>query len=128
VTRIVCRGENYDMDLVLDYNTVIYKLPAGQKFNLVLARTLNLDGTADSVEYNQSDEPNLADNYEYVMPGRVFKVTAAAGGAKSEEKEQVTRMEVYASYGGLLMSLKGNPNHLQKIELDMRIYLLIRRQ
>lgn len=129
MTRIVCRGDNYDMDLVLDYNSNIYKLPAGSKFTLVLARTLNLDGTLDSNEYNQSNEASLMDNYEYVMHGRVFKVTAAAATSNkaNESKQAESKMEVYASYGGLLMSLKGDPRNLQKIELDMRIYLLIRK-
>ena len=31
------------------------------------------------------------------------------------------------SYGGLLMSLKGDARNLQKLELDQRVYLLIRK-
>jgi len=130
VSRIVCRGDNYEMDLVLDYNSHIYKLINGQKFTLVLARTLHLDGTADSGEYNQSHETSLMDNYEYVMHGRVFKlfIPSLSQGNKSSEEKESQKMEVYASFGGLLMSLKGHPNHLQKIDLDMRIYILIRKQ
>ena len=77
VTRLVCRGENYDMALVLDYNSQIYRLPLSCKFLLVLARTLSLDGSLDANEYNQDGLPSLMDNYEYVMHGKVFKVTQA---------------------------------------------------
>ena len=78
VTRIVCRGENYDMALTLDYNSQIYRLPLSCKFLLVLARTLNLDGSLDVNEYSQDGLPSLMDNYEYVMHGKVFKVTQPA--------------------------------------------------
>lgn len=98
----------------------LYKLWTGDKFTLVLASTLNLDGTPDANEFNQSGEASLMDNYEYVMHGKVFKV--ASGGAAKDGK-----MEIFTSYGGLLMSLKGEPAHLAKIELDMRMYLLIKK-
>lgn len=80
VSRIVGRGENYDMDLVLDINSQIYRLPTGQKFNLLLAKTLNLDGSPDNNEwnYNQHEEASLMDGYEYVMHGKVFKVQQAS--------------------------------------------------
>jgi DNA-directed RNA polymerase I, II, and III subunit RPABC3 len=107
------------MDLVLDYNNQIYKLPAGCRFTFCLARTLALDGSNDPNEFNQSEESSLMDGYEYVMHGKVFKITAAA------TKE--AKMEIFASFGGLLMSLRGDPRNLSKIELDMRIYCLIKK-
>ena len=36
-------------------------------------------------------------------------------------------MEVYASFGGLLMQLKGEPQDLNVFSIDQRIYLLIKR-
>lgn len=63
VNRIVARSENYEMDLVLDINSQLYKLLNQDKFVLVLASTLNPDGTPDSNEFNQSGEPSLMDNY-----------------------------------------------------------------
>jgi len=35
--------------------------------------------------------------------------------------------DVFASFGGLLMGLKGDIRHLQSFEVDKRIYLLIRK-
>lgn len=104
--------------MVLDINSQLYKLELGDKFSLMLASTLNLDGTPDANEFNQSGDPSLADNYEYVMHGKVFKVQQSGNEGK---------MEVFTSYGGLLMSLKGQPINLSKIELDQRMYLLIKK-
>ena len=125
VTRITARGQNYDMSLTLDYNSAIYRLPLAQHFLLTLASTLNLDSTPDVNEFNQSELPSLMDNYEYVMHGKVFKVAASGGGGGSGGKGGL--MEVFVSYGGLLMSLKGEARNLQKLELDQRVYLLIRK-
>ena len=74
MSRIVCRGENYDADLVLDYNSAIYRLPQGCRFLLVLARSLNLDGSPDVNEFNQDGLPSLMESYEYVMHGKCFKM------------------------------------------------------
>ena len=34
---------------------------------------------------------------------------------------------IFVSFGGLLMKLKGEPQHLSKLVLDSRIYLLMRK-
>lgn len=62
------------MDLVLDVNSELYRMKTGQKFSLALARTLNLDGSIGTNVFDQSDSKTLADEYEYVMHGTVFKV------------------------------------------------------
>jgi DNA-directed RNA polymerase I, II, and III subunit RPABC3 len=49
---------------------------------------------------------------------RRYKDTQAGG---------ATKVEVYVSFGGLLMQLTGDPKKLQVIELDKHIYLLMRR-
>lgn len=118
VSRVVAHGENYEMDLNVDIATHIYKVAPGDKFSLVLAKTLNLDGTAVTKNWVPSDEPSLADNYEYVMCGLVFKVDLKKGG---------NELEVFASYGGLMMSLKGDARRLKDVKLDQQIFLLLRR-
>ncbi|PNX62509.1 DNA-directed RNA polymerases I, II, and III subunit RPABC1, partial [Trifolium pratense] len=35
--------------------------------------------------------------------------------------------EVYASYGGLQMMLRGDPSHCVKFAVDQNLYLLIRK-
>ena len=64
------------------------------------------------------------DDYEYVVHGRVFKYLQAKEGADGKGGAKV---EVLASFGGLIMSLKGNPQHLKSITNDMKIYLLMRK-
>lgn len=53
VSRIEARSEQFDMYMQLDVNTEIYPLHVGDKFTMVLAPTLSLDGTPDSGYYMQ---------------------------------------------------------------------------
>lgn len=59
----------------------------------------------------------LADNYDYVMHGRVFDI--------SYGKEGV--IEIAISFGGLLCRLTGDQRHLCSILPDMRLYLLVKK-
>ena len=62
------------MELWLDVNTDIYPMDAEhQKFSFALASTLNLDGSPDEGVYDASERSTLADKFEYVMYGKVFK-------------------------------------------------------
>ena len=92
----------------------------GTKFTLVLAPTLSLDGTPEDPAYDQSGKESLADSYEYVMYGKVFK--------KQDENEGgIRRSAVTISFGGLLMQLKADPKNLQDVDIDNRLYVLIRK-
>jgi len=55
--------------------------------------------------------------FEYGMHGQVFKYTM----------EAENRVATYASFGGLLMCMRGDQRQLVDIELDSQIYVLIRR-
>ena len=69
------------MDLILDVNTQIYPVDLGEKFRLVLASTLKEDGTPDDGEYNQVDTgPSRADQFEYVMYGKVYRIDSDNAG------------------------------------------------
>lgn len=48
----------------------------GDKFRLVVASTLSLDGYPDGGEFNPSPEqpPSRADNFEYVMYGKIYRI------------------------------------------------------
>ena len=79
---------------------------------------LNPDGYKfDHFSYQPNTEPTLADNYEYVMHGRIFDI--------SYQKEG--RVIIAASYGGLLMRLTGEQRHLANLLPDMRLYLLLKK-
>ena len=118
VSRYKCRSE-FDAELTIDVNVDAYPLSVGQRFSLALASTLSLDGTPEDDAFDQSGKPSLADGYEYVMYGKCYKkVEENAGG--------LTRASAFISFGGLLANLKADPKNLQEIEIDDRIYLLMR--
>ena len=62
---------------------------------------------------------SLADDYEYVMYGKVYK--------KSDSKKSTGEVLLYASFGGLLMSLEADKADLEGVHLDDRVYLLVKR-
>lgn len=119
VNRLAATGTTFECDLLLDINSDIYRIDEMDKLTLVLASTLNLDGSpADHNAYTSStQEPTLADNYEYVMHGRVFNVQHQKDGS----------VIIAASFGGLLMRLTGDARHLQSLNPDQRLYLLIKK-
>ncbi|KAL2607867.1 hypothetical protein R1flu_026440 [Riccia fluitans] len=119
VRRYVAHSE-LDMDLLLDVNTDVYPMQVEEKFALAMATTLSLDGTMDDGFFDQSGRKSLADKFEYVMYGKLYKYSDV-------EVNGISKVEVYISFGGLLMMLKGDPNHLNAFQVDQRLYLLIRK-
>ncbi|GJJ09498.1 hypothetical protein Clacol_003721 [Clathrus columnatus] len=131
VSRLYARSSNFDMGLTLDYNVELYPLKKEEKFSLVLASSLGRGGlTATGAEEGDEEDKDrdvwrpdgkgrrgLEEDYEYVMYGKVYKFDGDMG-------DIVT---VYASFGGLLMSLTGSHRHLQNIVLGDPVYLLMRR-
>ena len=119
VNRVQATGTTFECQLLLDMNSEIYHIKEGEKFTLVLASTLHLDGSpADHTSYTHSqNEPTLADNYEYVMHGRVFDMSYKKDGT----------VVIAISYGGLLMQLVGDQRHLTSILPDQRLYLLAKK-
>ena len=95
---------------------------------LVLASTLNLDGSPDDhtsynnpvvvlAHHNKKETITLADSYDYVMHGRVFDISYKSGGI----------VVIAISFGGLLCRLTGDQRHLCSILPDMRLYILVKK-
>ncbi|PIN00178.1 hypothetical protein CDL12_27322 [Handroanthus impetiginosus] len=82
----------------------------GEKFMMVLASTLNLDGTPHNGHHTPGDRKSLADKFDYVMQG----------------KKQV-KADRYVSFGGLRMMLKGDPSAASRFELDQKLFILLRK-
>ncbi|KAG2608245.1 hypothetical protein PVAP13_4NG277100 [Panicum virgatum] len=102
VTRI--EAHNEQMHMQLDIATEIYPMRVGDKFNMVLAPTLNLDGTPDTGYYTQ-----------------LYKISEDSSTSSS------TKVEIYASFGGLLMLLRCDSSSAASFQLDQRLFLLIRK-
>jgi len=79
--------------------------------------TLSLDGTPDDGLYNPSQQPSLADSYEYVTHGRIFAIKHIDG----------QRVEVQASFGGLLLRLRGEQALIESLSMDMMFFMLMRK-
>lgn len=60
------------------------------------------------------------DAYEYVMHGKVFKY-------KDDSASGSLKVEVFVSFGGLLMKLVGDPAKLNVLGMDSSVYLLMRK-
>ncbi|KAF8687485.1 hypothetical protein HU200_043180 [Digitaria exilis] len=119
VTRI--EAHNEQMYMQLDIATEIYPMRVGDKFNMVLAPTLNLDGTPDTGYYTQAGRKTLADKFDYVMHGKLYKISEDSSTSSS------AKVEIYASFGGLLMLLRCDTSSAASFELDQRLFLLIRK-
>ncbi|KAG8387142.1 hypothetical protein BUALT_Bualt03G0222500 [Buddleja alternifolia] len=48
---------------------------AGEKFKMVLASTLNLDGTPDIGYYTPGNKKSLADKFDYVVQGKLYRIS-----------------------------------------------------
>ena len=79
---------------------------------------LHLQASARAGAYDQSNQSSLLDQYEYAMYGKLYKW---------KQDQPKAPVEVYVSFGGLLMRLKGDARHLSKLALDSRVYLLMRK-
>mmetsp|Transcript_27361 Transcript_27361/g.27598 ORF Transcript_27361/g.27598 Transcript_27361/m.27598 type:complete len:155 (-) Transcript_27361:60-524(-) len=117
IHRLHCRGSTFDVDLVVDINSELFDVRAGDKLAIALASTLSLDGTPDDGMYNPNPGPSLLDSYDYVMNGRLYKI------AHIENQT----IEIQASFGGLLFRLIGEQSQLDALQADMRFYILMRK-
>ncbi|GLT54937.1 hypothetical protein SLA2020_280950 [Shorea laevis] len=93
--------------------------PDGKKFDKVTrieARSekcgmfMQLDGGRQS----------LADKFEYIMHGKLYKISDGGSGAG-------VKVEIYVSFGGLQMMLQGDPSHCAGFELEQQLFLLMRK-
>ncbi|KGB76926.2 DNA-directed RNA polymerase I II and III subunit RPABC3 [Cryptococcus deuterogattii R265] len=137
VSRITATSHSLSMSLTLDIANELYPLEPSETFTLTLARSLvpselealdNADGDEgeDGNEVRRvkrelwrSNEQGLAEDYDYVMYGKIYKFDDSAQG-----EAQTT---AYFSFGGLLMALRGSYRHLAGVVVGENVYLLMRK-
>ncbi|CAO1631658.1 unnamed protein product [Parajaminaea phylloscopi] len=138
VSRIVASSTTLDMELSLDIATDIYPMTSTQSFSLQLVSTLHPNSTsagngangagagqegtsntttASGKEVWRDGAGGLAEEWDYVMYGKIYKYDEGAS------SDTVT---VYGSFGGLLMALTGNYRHLSNVTIGNNVYLLLR--
>lgn len=119
VARIEGVSELYEVQLSLDVNSELHPVEAGEYHSVVLASTLNLDGTEDRGSYvlHENYTNTLMSKCDYCMYGKIYKF----------KEEGVGQISVHISFGGLLMSLVGQVADLKQLELDSHVYLLLKK-
>ena len=125
VSRI--HGSSDWFQFELDVNTDLYPMQKGQKYSLVLASSLTPDGAEEfDLFRNQSagSAPSLLDQFDYVMHGKIFEDKLSEESDAEGRAQQM--LTVFVSFGGLLMSIKGKNKDLKDLEMDSRIYLLLK--
>ena len=125
VSRIQATSEVNKLAIELDINTEIYPVNKGEFYKLFIASSVNSDGSEnfDIIRYENegsaSGMGSLIDQYDYVMHGKVFKY-------QLEEKDDKKTTNAFISFGGLLMSIKGeHKTQIKNLEIDSRVYLLM---
>ncbi|QWW24400.1 hypothetical protein CA7LBN_003234 [Candidozyma auris] len=108
-----------DIKITLDINSELFPVKESDSLTITLASSL---GNEDSmITSNGSWRPpkrgdrSLADDYDYVMFGTVYKF---------EESQDNDKMAVYISFGGLLMRLEGGYRSLSNLKQE-NAYILI---
>lgn len=77
VSRIYGTSTDQSISMQLDINHELFPVTVGDNINMVIARTLNLDGKTDDEQKGWRDtakgEPTLADMYDYVCHGKNYR-------------------------------------------------------
>jgi DNA-directed RNA polymerase I, II, and III subunit RPABC3 len=78
VSRIEATSTDSQTLVTFDINTEIYPVAKGETFNLVFASSLALDGSTDDRGWTAAmrgpdSEPTLADMFDYIMYGKIYK-------------------------------------------------------
>jgi len=82
VSRIVGTSADSTVAMTLDINTELYPIATGDNVQLLLASTLNLDGTKDEKGWRDGasrGEATLADMWDYVCYGKVYRLEEGEG-------------------------------------------------
>lgn len=79
VSRIGASSQVNRLEIEMDVNTDIYEMHTGEFYKLVLATSVNADGSDnfDVIQYENAGSQGgmgaLIDQYDYVMHGKIFK-------------------------------------------------------
>ncbi|TAQ85441.1 hypothetical protein B7494_g6227 [Chlorociboria aeruginascens] len=127
VARIGATSSDGTVVMTLDINTELYPCAVGETLHVVLATSLSMDGSKDDsrgwrdvARQGLGGEATLADMYDYVCHGKIYKFE------DSDESGKEEFIKVYISFGGLLMAIEGPYKKLTSLRVDY-IYLLLKK-
>jgi DNA-directed RNA polymerase I, II, and III subunit RPABC3 len=86
VSRLEGASTDGSLTFTLDINHELFPVQVGETLTVALATTLKLDGSKDEEkmgwrEIGKGGESTLADMYDYVCYGKVYRVTEENDGA-----------------------------------------------
>lgn len=121
VSRITGQSStSQDIKITLDINSELFPVRDNDSLTIMLASSLGNESSMltsnGSWRPPKSNDRSLADDYDYVMYGTVYKF---------EENSNNDKMSVYISFGGLLMCLEGGYRSLSNLKQE-NAYILIR--
>ncbi|XP_073312737.1 DNA-directed RNA polymerases II, IV and V subunit 8B-like [Primulina huaijiensis] len=125
VSRIIVRSEVEEFYLELDVNKEIYPMLPGEKYRMVITNTLLMDGSAVTGYFPEGKQKSLADKFEYVMHGLLYKMSEVQ--VKTDDGNSDAKVAVYVSFGGLQLLLRGDPLNVHKFKVDQKLFLLLRK-
>ncbi|KAI1107919.1 DNA-directed RNA polymerases I [Jackrogersella minutella] len=121
VARINCTSTDNQTTMCLDVNSELFPVREGVNIEVLLATSLSLDGVKDEEDEkgwrHVRGESTLADMYDYVCHGKIYKFEDGADGQT---------IRAYVSFGGLLMQLEGPYKKLTPLRVE-NTYLLIKK-
>ncbi|CAN4126069.1 unnamed protein product [Withania somnifera] len=118
VSRIEAESNDGGTSMLLDINSELYPMRRKELYRMVISTTLNMDGS--TVTSCPPEGKSLADKFEYIVHGLVYKVSMDGSGADK-------KVVVYVSFGGLQLMLRSDPLKMHKFKLDQRLFLLLRK-
>lgn len=130
VSRIFCESESFKMGLILDIHAQIYPPKKGDKFRLVLTKSLLNDGNEADEDDDDEDAAEELDGrldnskmaaFDYVCYGKIYRIESSDSSAES------SRLACYVSFGGLLMQLTGDASNLQGFRVGKHLYLMMKK-
>ncbi|KAF6815243.1 RNA polymerase Rpb8 [Colletotrichum musicola] len=124
VARISATSTDNQTLMTLDINIELFPASVSDSLHVVLATSLAHDGSKDDekgwrdvTKGGQDREPTMADMFDYVCYGKIYKF---------EDADDGQTIKAYVSFGGLLMSLEGPYKKLTPLRVDY-VYLLIKK-
>ncbi|KAH0485184.1 MAG: uncharacterized protein KVP18_003993 [Porospora cf. gigantea A] len=115
VARIKGKTSAFEADISLDVNTDLFPVQEKQVITIAIADQICAIPNKTGIDVLTHKLPSLLEQYDYVMHGRVFRV---------ENKSGMSRT-LYASFGGLLLSIQSDAQTIAGISIDQRIYILL---
>ncbi|VDP98258.1 unnamed protein product [Trichobilharzia regenti] len=89
VSRLFCESESFKMGLILDIHALIYSLTKGDKFRMVLTKTLLNDLGVDADDDDEDDAADETDEklanskmaeFDYVCYGKIYRIETQDSG------------------------------------------------